>query len=80
MSMKTHLRHIILIGLLFASLVGSSGAWAVDCPLNDYDLDTQAKVDAFPQNCDSVLGALSVGTPRGLVIPMAPTTSKTSTP
>jgi len=26
--MKTFLRHIVSIGLLFASLVGSSGAWA----------------------------------------------------
>ena len=55
-----HLRNIISIGLLFASLVGSSGAWAVDCPQNSYSFTTQAQVDAFPQNCDSVLDRLTV--------------------
>ena len=59
--MKTHLRHILSIGLLFASLVGSSGAWAVDCPQNSYTLTTQAQVDAFPQDCDSVAGDIQVG-------------------
>ena len=61
MSMKTHFRHIISIGLLFASLVGSGGALAVDCPQNSYTLTTQAAVDAFPQGCDSLLGGLTVG-------------------
>ena len=55
-----HLRNIISIGLLFASLVGSSGAWAVDCPQNSYSFTTQVQVDAFPQNCDSVLDRLTV--------------------
>ena len=59
--MKTQLRRIILIGLLFASLVGSSGAWAVDCPQNSYTLTTQAQVDAFPQDCDSLAGDIQVG-------------------
>jgi hypothetical protein len=59
--MKTQLRRIISIGLLFASLVGSSGAWAVDCPQNSYTLTTQAQVDAFPQDCDSVAGDIQVG-------------------
>jgi hypothetical protein len=61
MCMKTQLRRIISIGLLFASLVGSSGAWAVDCPQNSYTLTTQAQVDAFPQDCDSVAGDIQVG-------------------
>ena len=55
-----HLRNIISIGLLFASLVGSSGAWAVDCPVISYSLTTQDEVDAFPKNCDSVLDSLIV--------------------
>ena len=55
-----HLRNIISIGLLFASLVGSSGAWAVDCPQDSYFFTTQVEVDAFPQNCDSVLDRLTV--------------------
>ena len=55
-----HLRNIISIGLLFASLVGSSGAWAVACPQNSYSFTTQDRVDAFPKNCDSVLGDLTV--------------------
>jgi len=55
-----HLRNIISIGLLFASLVGSSGAWAVDCLQNSYSLTTQDEVDAFPKNCDSVLDSLIV--------------------
>tara|TARA_R110002072_G_scaffold230581_1_gene387818 strand:- start:197 stop:835 length:639 start_codon:yes stop_codon:yes gene_type:complete len=59
--MKTHLRHILSIGLLFAFLIGSSGAWAVDCPQNSYTLTTQAQVDAFPQDCDSVAGDIQVG-------------------
>ena len=42
------------------SLAGSGGAWAVDCPQNFYQLNTQAEVDAFPQGCDSVLGSLRV--------------------
>jgi hypothetical protein len=40
--------------------VGSGGAWAVDCPQPDYTLTTQAEVDAFPQDCDSVLSDLIV--------------------
>ena len=59
-SLNMHLRNIMSIGLLFASLVGSSGAWAVDCPQNSYSFTTQAQVDAFPQNCDSVLDHLQV--------------------
>ena len=55
-----HLRNIISIGLLFASLVGSSGAWAEDCLQNSYSFRTQDQVDAFPQNCDSVLDRLTV--------------------
>ena len=58
MSMKTHLRHILSIGLLFAFLVGSSGAWAVNCLIK---LTTQAQVDAFPQDCGSVLSYIQVG-------------------
>ena len=59
MTLNTHLRHIISIGLLFASLVGSSGAWAVAC-LGPYFLTTQAQVNAFPQDCDSVGGYIRV--------------------
>jgi len=55
-----HLRNIISIGLLFASLVGSSGAWAEDCPQPSYSFTTQDRVDAFPKNCDSVLDGLTV--------------------
>ena len=58
--MKTHLQHIIVIGLLFASVVGSGGARAMGCPETEYNLRTQAMVDAFPQNCDSVLGDIVV--------------------
>ena len=64
--MNTHLRHIISIGLLFASLVGSGGAWAVDCPQNSYSFSTQAAVDAFPLGCDSVLGSLTVLSSTGI--------------
>jgi hypothetical protein len=55
-----HLRHIISIGLLFLFLLGSSGSWAVDCPQNSYILTTQAEVDAFPQNCDSVYRSIYI--------------------
>ena len=58
MTLNTHLRHILSIGLLFAFLVGSGGAWAVDCPIK---LTTQAQVDAFPQDCGSVIGYIQVG-------------------
>ena len=61
-----HLRNIISIGLLFASLVGSSGAWAVDCPKDSYFFTTQVEVDAFPQNCDSVLGDLTFASVTGI--------------
>ena len=58
--MKTHLRHILSIGLLFASLVGSGGAWAVDCREEFYFLETQVEVDEFPQDCDSVIRDIDV--------------------
>ena len=47
------LRHIISLGLLFASLIESGGAWAVDCPLGFYALSTQGQVETFCQDCDS---------------------------
>ena len=47
------LRHIISLGLLFASLIESGGAWAVDCPLVFYALSTQGQVETFSQDCDS---------------------------
>ena len=40
--------------------MGNSGAWAVDCPQNSYSFITQAQVDDFPEDCDSVLEYLTV--------------------
>ena len=55
-----HLRHIISLGLFLMSLAGSGGAWAVQCPSYEYNLSTQAQVDAFPQDCDSVSGYILI--------------------
>ena len=58
-----HLRHIISLGLCLMSLAGSGGAWAEDCPGYPWEvvtLTTQAEVDAFPQDCDSVLSSISI--------------------
>ena len=55
------LRHIASIGLLFASLLGSSGLWAEDCPYTDYFLDSQTEVDALgATGCDKIKGKLRI--------------------
>jgi hypothetical protein len=52
-TLSIHLRHIISTGLLFASLIGSSGAWAVDFPLSFYTFHPRAQVETLSPDHDS---------------------------
>ena len=53
--MKIVARMLVLLPLLWVE-----GVWAVDCPNRDYNLSTQGSVDAFPANCDAVIGDLII--------------------
>lgn len=47
--------------LVLLSLLWVEGVWAVDCPQEDYELTTQAEVDAFgAESCDTVIGYLHI--------------------
>ena len=55
------------LSLLLMSLLWAEGAWAAECAQTDYDLYTQAEVDALgATGCDSVSGYLIIG--NGLVL------------
>ena len=48
--------------LLLLPLLCADGAWAAECVQTDYDLNTQAEVDALgATGCDSVRGHLLIG-------------------
>jgi hypothetical protein len=47
---------------LVLPLLWAEGVWAVDCPQSNYQLTTQAEVDALgATGCDSVWGNLFIG-------------------
>ena len=49
-------RFIIALLLCLVSLGWTEWAAAVDCPASSYTLSSQAEVDAFPADCDRVIG------------------------
>ena len=55
--MKIVARLLVLLPLLWVE-----GVWAVDCPSEDYDLNSQAEVDALgAAGCDRISGYLYIG-------------------
>ena len=47
---------------LLLPLLWVEGVWAVDCPSEDYDLNSQAEVDALgAAGCDRISGYLYIG-------------------
>ena len=53
-------RCINALVLCLVSLGWAEWAAAVDCPASSYTLSSQAEVDAFPVDCDRVIGQLTV--------------------
>ena len=51
-------RFIIALLLCLVSLGWTEWAAAADCPASSYTLSSQAEVDAFPADCDRVIGDL----------------------
>ena len=56
---KLFWRQLVFL-VVVGGLCNSNAAQAGACPNSDYDLTTQAEVNAFPQNCDHVTGSLKV--------------------